>query len=70
MPGENPATATRGILSANHLPLLPIGWDMKTGKVQVERQAVSLLEGHCTHDNPTHSFIPFILFMLSTRLRP
>lgn len=46
-----------------------MGWDMRTGKVQVERQGVSLLEGHCTHDNPTRPFIPFILFMLSTRSR-
>lgn len=68
VPGENPATGTLGILSANHLPLSPIRWDMKTGKVQVGRQGVSLPEGHCTHDNPPRSFIPFILFMLSTRL--
>lgn len=46
---------------------LQIGWDMKTGKVQVGRQGVSLPEGHCTHDNPTCSFIHFILFMLSTQ---
>lgn len=47
---------------------LQIGRDMKTGKVQVGRQGVSLPEGHCTHDNPAYSFIHFILFMLSTRL--
>lgn len=41
---------------------------MKTGKVHVGRQGVSLLEGQCTHDNPTPSFIRLILFMLSTRL--
>lgn len=67
--GEGPATGTLGMLSANHLPLSPIEWDMKTGKVQVGMQGVSLPEGHRTHDNPTRSFIPFILFMLSTWLR-
>lgn len=57
MPGENPATGTLGILSANHLPLLLIRWDMKTGKVQVGRLGVSLLEGHSTYDNPTYSLL-------------
>lgn len=47
---------------------LQIGWDMKTGKVQVGRQGMSLPEGHCTNDNPTHPFIHFILFMWSTQL--
>lgn len=49
--------------------LLPTGRDMKSGKVQVERQGVSLLEGRCTHDHPTLPVIPLVLFMLSTQLR-
>lgn len=69
VPGENPTTGTLRILSANHLPPSLIGSDMKTGKVQVGKLGVSLLEGHRTYDNPHQSFISFTLFMLSTRLR-
>ena len=64
-----PPAGTLGILSAHHLPNSLIGWVLKAGKEQVERQGVSLPEGHSTHDNPARAFIPFILFTLSTRLR-
>lgn len=67
VPGENPATGTLGILSANHLPLLSIGRDMKAGKVQVGRQGAPLPKGHCTHDNPTRFFL-FFQFCLCSPL--
>lgn len=43
---------------------LQVDWDMKSGEVQVERWEASLPEGQSTHDNPSTSFICFILYVL------
>lgn len=43
---------------------LQVDWDMKTSEMQVERQGASLPEGQSTHDNPSASFICFILYAL------
>lgn len=68
VPGENPATGMFRVLSANHLPLLAMGWDMKTGKEPVGRPRVSLQKGHCTTITRPTLFLPLILFMLPTLL--
>lgn len=43
---------------------LQVDWNMKSGEVQVERQEASLPEGQSTCDNPSTSFICFILYAL------
>lgn len=47
---------TRNFISKPPSSFANIGWDMKTGKVQVGRRGAALPEGHCTHDNPTLLF--------------